>query len=268
MNDDRYVIELGLQVGLVGNRNASTFLPFLLPHLRPGMTILDVGCGVGAIALDLATMARPASVVGVDPDAAQIALARRSARLRAVSNVTFEVGSAYAIPAPDGSFDVAYANSVILYLCDPVQALAEMRRVLRAGGIAAVSDDDLGTVIVSPDWPELRLAATLFERAVAYNGGNTRYSRHLRGLMLDAGFSQSEGFALAPEVYGNAEATRWFAEFLIAWLQTPAIAETVVQNGWASRTELNAVFAALNSWAARPDAFATWLYCAALGWAD
>lgn len=268
MTEDRYIIDPSVQHGYVAHRDAATFLPFLLPHLRPGLSILDVGCGVGAIALDLAATAQPARIMGVDPDAAQIALARKSARQRGVGNVNFEVGSAYEIPVPDSSFDVVYANAVVFYLREPVRALAEMRRVLRPGGIAAVSDDDLSTIVFSPDLPELRRAASLFERAVAHEGGNTRYSQHLRGLMLDAGFARSEGFACAPEVYGNAEATRWFADFLIGLLSAPTVAETAVNEGWATQTELDSVVAVLNSWAPRADAFAAWLYCAALGWVD
>ena len=58
--------------------------------------------------------------------------------------------------------------------------MIEFRRVLRPGGLAAVSDDDLATVVMSPDRPELELGPRLFEQAVAHEGGNARYSRHLR----------------------------------------------------------------------------------------
>lgn len=47
------MIEASVQHGYVGARAARTFLPFLLGHLRAGMDVLDAGCGVGSIALDL-----------------------------------------------------------------------------------------------------------------------------------------------------------------------------------------------------------------------
>lgn len=127
-----------------------------------------MGCGVGAIALDLAATAQPARVVGVDPDEAQIALVRNSAVQRAIGNVKLEVGSAYEVPFSNCSFDVVYANAVIFYLREPARALTEMRRLLRPGGIAAVSDDNLSTIVFPPDLPELRLAASLVESAVAH----------------------------------------------------------------------------------------------------
>jgi hypothetical protein len=55
---------------------------------------------------------------------------------------------------------------------------------------------------------------------------------------------------------------------LIGLLSAPTVAETVVNEGWATQTELDSVVAVLNSWAPRADAFAAWLYCAALGWVD
>jgi ubiquinone/menaquinone biosynthesis C-methylase UbiE len=264
--DQRYVIDESVQHGYVGNRDARTFLPFLLPHLRPGMDVLDAGCGVGSIALDLAPTIAPGRVTGIDPDPGQIKAARQSAADREIENAGFEPGSVNELPFGDGSFDVVYANAVLLYLRDPVRALAEMRRVLRPDGLAAVSDDDLGTIVISPDVPEMRLAAQLFERAVVHEGGNPRYSHHLRGLMQEAGFARTQGFALAPEVYGDPESTSWFADFAVGLFSAQSMSDVILAEGWATRAELDAMIAALRDWADSPDAFASWLYCAALGW--
>ena len=264
--DQRYVIDESVQHGYVGNRDARTFLPFLLPHLRPGMEVLDAGCGVGSIALDLASAIAPGRITGIDADPGQIEAARSAADARAIDNAAFEPGSVNELPFDDGSFDVVYANAVLLYVRDPVRALVEMRRVLRPDGLAAVSDDDLGTIVLSPDLPGMRLGAELFERAVAHEGGNSRYSHHLRGLMLEAGFARTQGFALAPEVYGDVESTRWFAEFAIGLFSAQRMTDVILGEGWATREELDGMIAGFRDWAERPDAFASWLYCAALGW--
>jgi ubiquinone/menaquinone biosynthesis C-methylase UbiE len=268
VDSERYVIDASVQHGYVGGRDAATFLPFLLPHLRPGLDILDVGCGVGAIALDLAATVEPRRIVGVDPDTDQLAAARRTAADRGLTVAEFEPGSVYELPFEDGSFDVVYANAVLLYVREPVRALAELRRVLRPGGVAAVSDDDISTVVFSPDLPRLRLAPDLFVRAVAHQGGDATYSRHLRGLMLAAGFTRTRGHALTPEVYGDAESTRWISDFVTGLFSAPEMAETILTEGWATREELDGLAAEFRAWAERPDAFMTWLYCAALGWTD
>lgn len=230
------------------------------------MDVLDVGCGVGSIALDLAPTVAPGRVVGIDADPGQIEVARASATERGVDNAEFVTSSVYALPFSDATFDVVYANAVLMYVRDQVRALIEVRRVLRPDGLAAVIDDDLGTVVISPDRPELELAPRLFERAVAHEGGNARYSRRLRTLMLEAGFERTQGVAHAPEVYGDLPSTRWFAEFAVGLFTAPSMAELIVAEGWASRAELETTISALREWGELPDAFASWLYCGALGW--
>lgn len=267
MEPERYVIDPAVQPGYVGSRDARTFLPFLLPHLRPGLHILDAGCGVGAIALDLAATVEPGRIVGIDVDDEQVKAARKTAQQRGLA-AEFEVGTAYELPFDDATFDVVYSNAVLLYLREPVKALAEMRRVLRPGGVAAVSDDDISTIVFSPADAGLDLAPGLFAKAVAHQGGNTSYSRHLRRLMLEAGFARTQGHALTPEVYGDAKATRWMADFAIGLFGAPTMAELIVDEGWASREELERLLRSLDTWAELPDAFLTWLYCAALGWVD
>jgi SAM-dependent methyltransferase len=249
-------------------RDARTFLPFLLPHLKPGLDVLDAGCGVGSIALDLAHTIAPGRIFGIDVDPEQIEVARTTAAQRGIENAEFAMGSVYELPFDDVSFDIVCANAVLFYLREPRRALIEFKRVLRPGGLAAVSDDDLATVVMSPDRPELQLGPRLFEQAVAHEGGNARYSRHLRTLMLEAGFARTQGIAHAPEVYGDLERTRWFAEFAVGLFSAPNMTKVIVDEGWATRDELDALLKTLREWGELPDAFAAWLYCGALGWVD
>jgi ubiquinone/menaquinone biosynthesis C-methylase UbiE len=262
----RYIIDPSVQHGYVGNRTAATFLPFLLPHLRPGLDVLDAGCGVGSIALDVASTVAPGRVTGVDVDAEQVEVALRRATERAVPNVVFSTGSVKNLPFPDASFDAVYANAVLQHVHEPVVALREMRRVLRPGGVAAVSDDVVRTFVISPDRPGLRLPAELFGRALALEGGDAEYSPHLRALMIEAGFATTKGVAHAPEVYGDLDSTRWFAEFVIGLFSAPSLRERVVQEGWATPAELDTMYQSMREWGERPDAFAAWMYCGALGW--
>jgi SAM-dependent methyltransferase len=262
------VIEEGVQHRYVADRDAQRFLPFLLPYVRSGMTILDVGCGVGSIALDLAPKVAPGRVVGVDADSGQIDAARAAAAEREIDNAEFFTASVYELPFDDATFDAVYANAVLMYVRDQLRALTEMRRVLRRDGVAAVIDDDLGTVVISPDRPELDLAPRLFERAVAHEGGNALYSRRLRTLMLEAGFARTQGVAHAPEVYGDLASTRWFAQFAVGLFTADTMADVIVGEGWATPAELDATISAIREWGELPDAFAAWLYCGALGWIE
>ena len=235
------------QVAYVSGRRAAQWVPFLLPHLRPGMRLLDCGCGVGSITLDLA---------------------RAAASTRGLANSRFETGSIYALPFADASFDVVLAHTVLIHLSDPLRALKEMRRVLAPGGIAAVSDDDHSAWVVAPADSVMRRLANIASKVIAANGGNPYYSPNLRRLMLDAGFARTEGYAVAAEKYGVPDETRRYASIVARQIQNPDLRQLVQTNGWASSDELETMPAEVLAWGERPDAFAAIMYCAALGWVD
>ena len=111
---------------------APTFLDWVAPP--SGARWLEVGCGTGVFTELVVDACAPAMVYAVDPSSAQIDHARRQPVAR---RVDFRVGDAQALPFPDGTFDVVAAALVINFIPDRPRALAEMRRVARAGGIVA-----------------------------------------------------------------------------------------------------------------------------------
>jgi SAM-dependent methyltransferase len=103
-----------------------------------GRDVLDVGCGTGFHLPRFAATAR--SVVGVEPHAPLLPVARR--RTRRLANVTVLQGTAQALPLPDASVDVAHARWAYFFGpgCEP--GLRELGRVVRRGGAAFVIDND------------------------------------------------------------------------------------------------------------------------------
>ena len=71
---------------------AESHAAFLLPHLSPGLRLLDFGCGPGAISMGLAEAVAPGEMYGVDMDASLIDLARSAALSRGCDNAIFQVG--------------------------------------------------------------------------------------------------------------------------------------------------------------------------------
>ena len=118
-------------------RTVENSAAYLLPSLRPGLDLLDVGCGPGTITVDLAARVAPGWVVGLDLSPEPLAEARAAAE-RAGVDVSFQVGDVYALEAPDDSFDVVHAHQVLQHLTDPIAALREMARVCRPGGRVAI----------------------------------------------------------------------------------------------------------------------------------
>jgi ubiquinone/menaquinone biosynthesis C-methylase UbiE len=103
-----------------------------------GRAVLDVGCGTGFHLPRFAATA--SSVVGVEPHADLVALARR--RTRRLPNVSVVQGTAQSLPLPDASVDVVHARWAYFFGpgCEP--GLAELDRVVRRGGTAFVIDND------------------------------------------------------------------------------------------------------------------------------
>lgn len=111
-----------------------------LADLQPGERILDVACGTGLVTFPAAKAVVPeGSIVGTDLSEGMIEMARQIATKRGVENVVFEHMDAEALELPDGTFDAALCSLGLMYMPDPVQALREMRRVLRPGGRAVAA---------------------------------------------------------------------------------------------------------------------------------
>lgn len=103
-----------------------------LAGVRPGLRVLDVGCGPGALTTELAARLGPSAVAAVDPSAPFVAAARARH-----PGVDVRQAAAEQLPFADGTFDVTLAQLVVHFMADPVAGLAEMARVTRPGGVVA-----------------------------------------------------------------------------------------------------------------------------------
>ena len=131
-------------------RTAANEGAFFLPFLRPGMRVLDVGCGPGSITLGLAEKIAPGEIVGIDFQESQIAQAKALAASRGVENARFEIGDVYHLPFPDASFDAAFAHIVLMHIREPLRALKEKRRVLSQAALPGFAIQTMVDVFSPP----------------------------------------------------------------------------------------------------------------------
>ena len=111
---------------------AREFLGWL--DVARGSRWLDVGCGSGALTETVLAEADPASIEGVDTSEAFVAYA---ASRVTDPRASFAVADALALDRPDGAFDAVASSLVLNFLPDPARGVAEMRRVVRPGGVVA-----------------------------------------------------------------------------------------------------------------------------------
>lgn len=115
--------------------------PLGLGDVRPGQTVLDLGCGAGLDSLLAARRVGPAGrVVGVDLCPAMVGKARRNADTLGLPNVEFVEAGIENLPLPDASVDVVISNGVFNLCPDKPTVLAEVFRALRPGGRLQMAD--------------------------------------------------------------------------------------------------------------------------------
>lgn len=106
--------------------------------LRPGLTILDVGCGSGSTTLELARRVGPEGrATGVDIAPAMIAEAVKRAATAQVDNISFLAADAQVEPFEPATFDAIYSRFGVMFFADPKLAFTNLRRALRPGGVLA-----------------------------------------------------------------------------------------------------------------------------------
>lgn len=231
-------------------RTAAGSAGYLLPGLRPGASLLDVGCGVGSITVDLAARVAPGRVVGVDASEEALTAARAAARTAEV-HVELVVADALALPFADASFDVVHAHQVLQHLPDPVGALREMRRVVRPDGVVAVRDVDYATVHFHPELPGLTDWLAAYRTTARASGGDPDAGARLLRWVREAGFTRTTPSASVWS-WATPDERAWWGETWAERVEASDLTDRLRATGHdADRTA--AMARSWREWAAHPD---------------
>ena len=177
-------------------RDVQNSAPHLLPFLKKGQAILDIGCGPGSITISLAETVGPqGKVIGIDIGEAAIAQAKRTAEEKSIKNVEFAIGNAIdGLPFPDSSFDVVHAHQVLQHVSKPVSILREMRRLAKKpGGIISLSESDVGTFAWYPEMDIFKhLYHTVYPGVAKAIGVELNAGRKIHVWCQEAGITKNE----------------------------------------------------------------------------
>jgi 2-polyprenyl-3-methyl-5-hydroxy-6-metoxy-1,4-benzoquinol methylase len=239
-------------------RTVENSAAYLAPHLRPGLDVLDVGCGPGTITVDLAARVAPGRVVGLDVSPAPLDEARALAASSGVT-VGFEVGDVYALAAPDDSFDVVHAHQVLQHLTDPVAALGEMARVCRPGGLLAVRDVDYATFTWFPADEGLDRWLDLYFRVARHNDAEPDAGRRLLSWAHAAGLRDVTATA-SSWCYASPAERGWWGNSWAGRATASSFAEQALAYGLATPDELEDIAAAWRRWRDADDGWVGMLH--------
>jgi ubiquinone/menaquinone biosynthesis C-methylase UbiE len=264
-NDDRaHGVTPGLRQDYE-TRTVSRQGAFVLPYLRPGMNLLDVGCGPGTITLGLAEAVHPGRVIGIDHDAAHVKAARTLVAERGVTHVTFQEGNAMALHFGDHTFDAVFENDLLTHLSqNATRATKEVYRVLKPGGFFGARDVDAEAVV----WGHLTDPIKQLDRLmVAWQqsrGSDITLGKRLPAILRQAGFTRTVK-SVSADTKGDAEAVRAHARITISLLDGP-LGRDALANGWADESTLEQIKASILAWAEHPDAFFANVHVEVVGW--
>jgi ubiquinone/menaquinone biosynthesis C-methylase UbiE len=226
-----YIIDGGgpgaARLAVLGRTLAASSESFLKrTGLRPGVRVLDVGCGSGELTGWMAELVGPAEVVGVDVDLTVLAIAReRRSGHRAVPR--FILADAAAVPPALGRFDVVYARFLLSHQTDPLSVLRQLRELCRPGGVVAVEDVDIPAMFCEPRSDAFDRATELYCQTAIARGAHPRLGTRLAGLFDKAGFEGVEANAIHP-AFREGEGKR-MAELTLRSIREAVLASELIE---------------------------------------
>ncbi len=216
--------------------------------LQAGERVMDVGCGPGLLAQDMALAVGPGGqVTGFDLSPDMLALAQK--RCAGLPQVAFDQGTIEKLPAASDSLDAVACIQVLLYVEDVTRALKEIHRILKPGGrIAVLETDWRGLVINSDDDALLRKIIAGWDSAVASPNLPTRLAPLLRSL----GFAAIKTEAIP--ILSTSYRPDSFSGSTAAWFAHHALEQGLISQaelaGWqddqAQKARENAYFFCIN----------------------
>lgn len=219
----------------------------LLKYLKPGLSVLDMGCGSGAITRSIAEKTGPTGrVLGIDPSETLIAQARQN--VGDLPGITFEQGDVYTFETTE-RFDLVTCARTLQWLAQPETALANMQRLVKPDGHLAILDYNHEKILWEPAPPaSMRVFYDAFLKWRQDAGFDNAIADHLSGLMHQLGFSDVR---IEPRFELSKRSDTDFAQTSRLWSEVAELrGPQLVQAGYITEEQRLEAIADYDNWIA------------------
>ncbi|GAB3913331.1 methyltransferase domain-containing protein [Larkinella knui] len=219
----------------------------LLKHLKPGLSVLDVGCGSGAITRGIAErVGAQGRVLGIDPSANLIDQARQHSG--ELPQLEFRQADIYSFESSE-QFDVVTCARVLQWLAQPQEALVRLEKLVKPGGFLAILDYNHEKIEWTPEPPEaMKKFYGAFLKWRQEAGFDNAIADHLKDQFLQIGF---EKITIEPQFEISRKSDPTFAEESQIWSEVARLrGPQLVQDGYISEEERTAAIETYSEWIA------------------
>ncbi|KAL9012483.1 MAG: hypothetical protein Q9173_002752 [Seirophora scorigena] len=261
----RSTYSLGHSAEVVASHSARTVsnsAAFLLPHLRPHFSLLDIGCGPGTITSGFCAHLPHGKVTGVDLGDSVLEQATSSHPAAEYPNLMFEAADILqGLKYSDDSFDVVYFHQTVLHLPDPVRGIREARRVLKPGGMLAMREMD--SLCWYPDLAGLKRYNECLDSMLRSTGAPGLYrARGLHAWVSEAGFEREKMLVGAgTTVHSSPEERMWWGMVHIRRLKGESVGGKMKSLGLVTAEGDEELVRDFEKWIAHPDGWYAALQC-------
>ena len=238
---------------------ADSHASHLLPHLRPGLRVLDVGCGPGTISVGLARAVEPGELHGIDMEESQIDIARSIAGAGGHDNATFHVGDVTGLPFEDDFFDVVHGHAIFTHVPDTRAAMSEVKRVLKPGGIISCREAIFRYSFQTPSFEVLDIGWVMFSELIAADEGHPDFGKDVKRHLVEAGFTDIRATASFNH-YSTSEEIAGLYHVIVGWFLSPDTVRAAQAYGVATQAHFDRFRDALDRWKSHPGAFGAVAY--------
>ena len=246
-------------IQLLKRHSAETHAAHLLPYIKPGLRVLDFGCGPGTISAGIARAVEPGKLHGIDMEESQVALARYIAKEGRHDNATFHVADVTDLPFDDDFFDVVHGHAILTHVPDTQTAMAEVKRVLKPGGIISSREPIFRYSFQTPSFEVLDNGWVVFSELIATHGGHPDFGKDLKRHLLEAGFTDIRADATF-NTYRTTEDVAALHAVIEGWFLSPETMEEAVASGVATQRHFDSYRRSIDRWRSHPAAFGAIAY--------